>query len=757
MSVSSVRTFPARHPLALAVSMAVMMPMSATAAEERVLQDVEVTAEAAGYQTQILSSPKFTAPLRDTPQSITVIPQKLLEDQTTTTLRDAFRNITGISITAGEGNPSGGDQLTLRGFTARDDIFVDGMRDLGIYTRDPFNIESIEVVKGPSSSYNGRGSVAGSINQVSKEARLSRFTRSSVTLGDDMTTRLTTDINTQISETSALRINMLSHRNEINGRDFVENERQGVAASLGMGLGTPTRVFLNGFYTRQDNIPDFGIPNPRNQGTPAGGIADAPPVRTLPSRFHNNFFGALNRDKEEVEVYSLTGRFERDVNENLLVRNQLRYLEASIDRVVSAPRFACDGTTGCDRIGTPGDGALGFNKNSLINRNTKPRDQVDTLFVNQTDVIFRFNDGRFNHALAGGIEVAQQTLENRRRLDTDSALEQRVTLGNPNPFLPDQEQIFNGQVVEVDTKSFGIYAADTIEINNKWSFTAAVRWDQVETRAQVNDDPNTPSNEAERVSRRDSELSYRTGLIYKPANNGTIFVGYGTSFTPVASLGATNSGFFNPAGGGSALGANNFDIEPEKTTAIEVGTKWDVFNERLSLTAAIFQTIKDGVRSDGGTTNARAGGDGRHRVRGFELGASGRIAPFWEVFGGYTFLDGRILEAADPRNNGKKTDNTPDHTFSLWNNFDVNDRIELGLGAFFVDDRTALGAGNNRDIIAPSYLRWDAAAAYKLNQKVTLRVNVNNLTNARFIETLGNAQSIPGAERTVLVSGTFKF
>lgn len=735
-------SLPARRPLALAISIAVMVPVSAQA-KEKVLQEVEVSAEATGYQTQILSSPKFTAPLRDTPQSITVIPQKLLEDQTTTTLRDAFRNITGISIIAGEGNPSGGDQLTLRGFAARDDIFVDGMRDLGIYTRDPFNVETIEVIKGPSSSYNGRGSVAGSINQVTKEARLGQFTRGAVTLGDDMTTRLTADVNSQINETTALRFNLLTHRNEINGRDVVENERQGLATSLGFGLGTPTRIMLNGFYTRQDNIPDFGIPNPRNQGNTSGNIADAPPARTLPSRFHNNFFGALNRDKEEVEVFSLTGRFERDVNENVLVRNQLRYLDASIDRVVSAPRFVPT--------------ASNFNENSQINRNTKPRDQKDTLFVNQSDVIFKFNDGRFNHALATGIEVSRQTLENRRRLDTDSDLDQRVSLGNPNPNLPDKVQTFNGQVVEVDTKSFGVYVADTVELNEQWSMTGAVRWDQVETTAQVNDDVNTMANEAQRVNRKDSEFSYRTGLIYKPAENGSFFVGYGTSFTPVASLGATNSGFFNPAGGGSSLGVTNFNIEPEKTTAIELGTKWDVLNERLSLTAAVFETIKDGVRSDGGTTNAAAGGDGKHRVRGFELGASGRIMPFWEVFAGYTYLDGKILEAADPRNNGKQTDNTPENTFSLWNNFDVNDRLELGLGTYFVDERTALGAGTNRDIITPSYLRWDAAAAYKVNQNFTLRVNVNNVTNRRFIETLGNAQSIPGAERTVLVTGSFKF
>lgn len=545
---------PARRPLALAISVAMTSPVAVAA--EPVLEEVRV--QASGFQTQTLSSPKFPAPLRDTPQSVTVIPQQLLEQQTTTTLRDAFRNITGISITAGEGNPSGGDQLTLRGFTARDDLFVDGVRDIGIYTRDPFNIETIEVVKGPSSSYNGRGSVGGNINQVSKEARLDQFLRGNLTLGDDMTRRITVDVNTPLSDTAALRVNLLAHENEINGRNVVENERQGLAASLGLGLGTPTRLMVNGFYTRQDNIPDFGIPNPRNQTVPAGGIATAPAAQTLPSRFHNNFFGALNRDQEDVEVMSFTGRVEHDVSDRLTLRNQLRYLQAATDRVVSAPRFVGNADNVTD--------------NSLINRNTKPRDQVDTLFINQSDVLFRFNDGRFNHALAAGVELSRQTLQNDRRLDTDSLPNQRVTLGNPDANLPDQLQVFNGQRVAVDTNNLGVYVADTIELSPQWALTAGLRWDQVETTAQMNAIATAP---AERARREDRELSYRTGLIYKPAPNGSVYVGYGTSFTPVASLGATNSGFFNPAGGSLALGIGNFDSAPGRNhrpgTGYQVG------------------------------------------------------------------------------------------------------------------------------------------------------------------------------------------
>lgn len=731
---------PARSPLALAVSLAVLSPMPAIA-NESVLQEVTVDAAAESYQVQKLSSPKHTAPLRDTPQSVTVVPQKLLEDQGVTTLRDAFKNISGISITAGEGNPTGGDQLTLRGFSARDDIFIDGARDVGVYARDPFNLERIEISKGPSSTYNGRGSAGGNINQVSKEARLDQFLRGDVTVGDDNTRRVTADINARFKnlENAAFRLNLLAHESEINGRDEIKNDRMGVAASLGLGLGTPTRVTLGAMYMKQDNLPDYGIPNPRNVPAPVGGVvASTPSVSTLPSRYFSNFYGALNRDYEDVDVIQATAKIEHDLNDRVMLRNQLRYIEASVDRVVTAPRFvnAAD--------------ALNPNDNAPINRSTKPRDQKDALFINQSDIVFRFSDGRYQHAVTTGLEIARQTLDNKRRPDTNSAPGDRVTLGNPEPNKPDAVPVYNGQKVEVETQNIGVYIADTIDFNESWSATAGLRWDYVETEARG---INTVPNDEARVS--DNTLSYRAGLIYKPRSNGSVYLGYGSSFNPTASVGAASAGIFQPAGGGGAA-IENFDAKPEKTTSIELGTKWDVFNERLSLNAALFQLVKENARTAGSGTGTEVRTDGEQEVRGIELGATGQLTSVWEVFAGYTYLDSEIKKS-NARNIGKNVDNTPRNTINVWSNFKVAPKMELGVGGYYVSDRTALGSGNNRDVTAPSYLRWDAAASYKLNQNVTLRLNVNNVFNERYIESLGNAQSIPGAERTAYLTASFKY
>ncbi|HMZ20936.1 MAG TPA: TonB-dependent receptor plug domain-containing protein, partial [Blastocatellia bacterium] len=287
-----------------------------------------------------ISSPKFTEPLRDTPQTITIISKSVIEEQAATTLRDVLRNVPGLTMTAGEGGAAAGDNLTLRGFSARNDVFVDGVRDLGPQSRDPFNLEQVEVVKGPSSAFNGRGSAGGAINLVSKSPGLGRLFSGGLNFGSDRTKRLTGDINLPLKaiglgERTAFRLNALWHESGVAGRDVVENRRWGIAPSLAFGLESPTRLLLSYFKLKQDNVPDYGIPWVTATHNVLAAFRDRPaPVP------RESFYGLRSRDFEHLNSDLATVKFERDFDDNLNLRTQFRYGRSTRNSITTAPRFA---------------------------------------------------------------------------------------------------------------------------------------------------------------------------------------------------------------------------------------------------------------------------------------------------------------------------------------------------------------------------------------------------------------------------------
>ncbi len=733
-------TLPLR-PVALAAALA--WPAGTPWAQQGAptLPPVKVQGAAETLQPGRLSSPKQTAPVLDTPQSITVVPEALIKEQGASSLREVFRNVSGLSLTAGEGNPSGGDQLKLRGFSARDDIFVDGVRDVGIYFRDPFNLESVEVAKGPASVYSGRGSTGGNINQVSKAPRLGGFSNIDLTIGSDRTRRATVDLNHPLDATSALRLNLLAHQSQIEGRDFVENERYGFAPSLALGLGTPTRVTIGLLAMRQDNLPDYGIPNGRD-----GFLVGAPESgRVLPVDF-SNFYGYLARDYEDVEVFSPTLKLEHDLRPDLRLRNQFRFVRATNDSVVSAPRVVNDGS---GRIGPT----------TVVRGQAKLRDQVETLHSNQTDLNARLRTGGVEHRLVTGVELSYQQLSNRRRLDVNGPDNR---LFDPDPTLPvtaAQRGVYNGTVAEIDTQGIGVYVADTLVFSPRWELSAGLRWDRVETSVRGIDVSGANPAYASAASRTDSQLSWRTGLVYKPRSNGSVYIGIGSSFDPAASSAAASAGVAQPAGGNNNRPIEaGFDVEPERTRSIELGSKWDVLGERLSLTGALFRIEKTQARNvdpvDGAVTI-----DGEQRVDGLELGAAGHLAAAWQLFASYTLLDSQVVRsnlATLPQ--GGELDNTPRHSFNLWTQYRFGSKLQLGFGALYVDDRVnQANSAANVAVTAPAYWRYDASASYPLTDHVQIKLNVLNLADKRYIEQHGTAQSIPGAGRTVLLTTSLRY
>lgn len=662
----------------------------------------ERPAEEGSYKPEQASSPKYTEPLRDTPQTITVIPESLIEDQGATTLREALRYVPGVTMVGGEGGGPQGDNLRIRGFPANNDLYVDGMRDIAQYARDPFNLEQIEVVKGPASAYGGRGSTGGLVNQVSKTPRPYAFQRGDVTIGTDETRRVTADVNQPLDllglEGAALRLNAMWHDSEVAGRDVVENERYGFAPSLAFGLGSPTRVTLSYFHLKQDNIPDYGLP------TIGGRVA---PVD------RENFYGFRSLNTEETQTDIGTIEAEHDVNDWLTLRDQLRYQRDQRFSIVSPPRNA--------------DLAAG-----TVERRTTGRDTETTVLINQFDGTARFRTGVVEHALTAGVELSREEVENQRISFANPPIDD---LFNPNPDAPFTGTRSLGTLTESEGNNAAIYAFDTLKLGDRWELVGGLRFDRFEFDT-------TNVTTGEELSQTTEEPSWRAAVVYKPAPNGSVYFSYGTSF--------------NPATEALSLSAANANVDPEENRSFEIGTKWDVLDERLALTAALFRTDKTNARETDPLTGV-VDLFGEQRVEGLELGAAGNLTDRWAVFAGYVYARSEVLEtvsASIPE--GAELPNTPKHAFSLWTTYELPWDLQVGGGVQYVSSRFLNSSNTTKD---GSYVLFDAMAAYHLTENVDLRVNIYNIGDEFYIERAhaGGAHAIPGAGRTVLFTTAVQF
>jgi catecholate siderophore receptor len=673
------------------------------------------------YKPETLESPRYTEPLRDVPQTITVVPRAVMEQQGATTLRDVLRNVPGISFQAGEGGVPAGDNLSIRGFSARTDMFVDHVRDFGGYSRDPFNLEQVEVVKGPASSYAGRGSTGGSINLVSKRPVIDPFYAGSFGVGTEDYKRLTLDLNQPIDKSpldgTAVRLNGMWTDSGVANRDVVNNERWGIAPSVAFGVGTPTRVTLSYFHLEQDNIPDYGIPwVPANTG-PLAAFSDKP----APVDF-SNFYGLKDKDFETTRTYIPTALIEHDFSEKFSLRNLTRYGRNDRDSVITAPRFA------------------NANASTVINRQNQSRDMQDTILANQTDFTSRFDTWKFAHTVVTSLEYAHETSLNYTRTGQVS----QTTLFNPNPSEAYPFEILrNGGRARASSDSFAVSMFDTIKFTEHWQAQGGLRWDyfNADFQSVTNNRPRMDT-----LSRTDHMLSWRAGLVYKPIKEGSIYAAYGTSFNPSAE-GLTL--------GSAANAANNFKVDPEESRTIELGTKWDLLDNRLSLSLAVFRTEKTDARTEDPADNSDIVVlEGEQRVDGIEIGAAGRITDKWQVFGGYAYMTSEITQSNNPDEVGNELSNTPKNTFSLWTTYDLPCNFQIGAGAQYVDSRFSSNA-NTRE--APSYVLFDGMAAWNVNKNFSLRLNVYNLADEEYIDRVGGGHFVPGPGRSGILTANLTF
>jgi catecholate siderophore receptor len=680
------------------------------------LSEVVVTGER-GYRRENVSSHKYTQPLIDTPQSVTVIPQQLIADQGGTTFRDALRNAPGISLAAGEGGAQG-DNLTIRGFSARSDIFMDGFRDFGSYYRDPFNQEQIEVLQGPASVNFGRGSTGGVVNQVSKSAQLDPFVGGTLAVGTDKTQRATFDVNQPLpewGEHTAFRLNGMTHDSMVAGRDIGENRRSGFAPSLAFGVGTPTRLTLNYFHQSEDDIPDYGIPFLLNKPAPVN---------------DGNYYGFKDGNYLRTDANVGTVKFEHDFSDWFTVRNQVR--DAVYDRAarITEPQVTAAANPGLS-VNSPVD-------TLNVTRNEITTDSTETYLGDQLDVTGKFKTGFIHHTVVSGLEIAQETSNPQRTKYT----------GVPTANLenPDDGQAFSGtgdisSKVDTTANSVAAYVLDTMKLGRLWELSGGVRWDRFDSHYKQT----LPATLE--FARTDKMVSWRGGLVFKPVSIGSVYFSYGTSF--------------NPSAESLALAANTAEVEPEKSRVYELGTKWDLMQKRVSLSGAVFRDEKFNARTPDPTNSALNILDGDQRVDGFQLGASGRLTERWEIFTGYAYLDSEVRKSGRPLEVEQRVANAPMHTANLWTSYAFRRGLQIGGGANLVTERYANTStpdpitGQFKTV--PGYVVYNAMAKYPLGPRLALQLNVYNLTNKDYIDTLHPNHLIPGAGRSALLTTSFTF
>jgi catecholate siderophore receptor len=673
---------------------------------------VEVTAGAA-----TLSSPKFTEPLRDVPQTINVIPRTVMEQQGATTLRDALRNVPGITFQAGEGGVPAGDQLTIRGFSARTDMFIDGVRDFGGYTRDAFNLEQVEVSKGPASSIAGRGSTGGAINQVSKAPFLDTSYTGTIGAGNAEYGRGTLDINQPLGplglEHAAIRLNAMWNDSDVPGRDQVHSRRWGFAPSLALGVATPTRVTASYFHLAQDGLPEYGLPwVPANTNPELAAYSNGiPPVD------QSNFYGLTTRDYEDTVTHLGTLQVERDFSSAFTLRNLTRLGETTRDSVITSPRFAS------------------VNTSTALNRQLQSRDMNDGIVTNQTNLTLRGRTAGLEHAVTGGVEFTKETSENWLRSGPAAA---QADLYDPDPFVPYPGPITRtGARNTGEANTLGAYAFDTVSIGQRWEVSGGLRWD----RFDVDYESVPATGDTLALGRTDDVVSGRAGVVFKPRPNGSIYAGYGTAF--------------NPSAEGLSLTAATVLLEPEKSRNIEVGTKWDVYRQRLSLTAALFRAEKTNARTPGlNPGDPPTVLQGRQTVDGVEFGANGRVNDRWSIYGGYSFMHSEIAASNTPAEIDNALALTPEQTFNIWTTYEFPWRLTIGGGAQYMDS-VFRNATNTATV--PSYWLLNTLVSYDVNQHLTLRLNGNNLADETYVDRVGGGHYIPGSGRSLQLSASVRF
>jgi catecholate siderophore receptor len=688
-----------------------------------------------------LSSPKFNAPLVDTPQTIVVVPSLVIEQQGAQTLSDVLRNTPGITFTAGEGgNVASGDTFTMRGFDTSGSIFIDGVRDTGAYSRDTFNLEQVEIAKGPAGADNGRGGASGYVNLVTKTPDQDTFINGTASYASAEQMRATLDINQTVAnspvEGTAVRFNAMWRDGETPGRDYVENSSWGFSPSLALGLGTPTRISISGTVIEQDNLPDSGLPVVAVPGGPILPPGVAPLTEPVSQE---NFYGLADTDFEKIEHQRVIARLEHDFSPDLKLTQQ--FVAAGTDRDARTTFIANSSTTY-------------YNPATRVITPRSLRSQThNEIYHSLTHLAVKFSTAGFAHDLGTGMELSRE----KQRTPTWVVVNAPSTsLYAPNAHRPSSAAQFayrdgNGAQATAQNDTAAFYVFDTVKLAPKWLLNASGRFDhyKIDYASIANTGVLTE------LGKNDDLFSWKTGLVFKPVPAGSLYAAYGNTLTP------SGSGFALSA---TANNQNNPNLDAQEARNLELGVKWEFFKSRLSTSLALFSSENLNVVSTDALTGLVTQ-DISQKVEGVEFGVSGKISPEWLVFGGVSFMESEneASGTTSAANDGASLRYTPEVSGSLWTTYILPIGLTVGGGVQYSDSvsrSTANSVAITSPVLVniPSYTVFNAMAEYALTKNISLRLNLNNVADEEYIRVNNNGgRYYPGTARSWQLTAIAKF
>lgn len=690
-----------------------------------------------GYQATKTRVGKTYQDPQDVPQAVTTLTRELLHDQQVGSLREALRNVVGLSVNAAEGGRSG-DNFNLRGFYTFGDIYLDNMRDTAQYNRETFNLEQVDVLRGSAAMLFGRGQAGGVINQVTKMAELQDRNVLTGSLGSYDYHQVTGDFNKKLTDTAAIRVNVMDRyeetyrRNQANG-DHPSFDRQGIAISFGAGIGTENEFFLNHVYIQTRDVPDFGISflNKRPINTTIGG-----------TQVDDKSFYGGNKNFDNSDTRITTGIFTHKFNDDTQLRTQLRHADytrafwAKTPSTAFAPNVNLAGALGL---------GLGTGTNDVA------RVQYYETYNLQSDFSTKFDWAGMKHSVLSGVEYLY---ENSYR----NALRNIGT--NANPMYDGGQEVLglNNQYAKFNADNYAVYVQDSIEFIPHWTALVGVRRDEMKADYSAARAPHLNYG----------QNSYRSGLSWQPTSDQHYYITYSNSFSPTADL----------------YQLTTVKQPPERSRTLEVGSKWLFLDGDLAFRTAVFTTTKDWERN----TDLAAFGNTpiltkRRRTNGVEFELTGKITEHWDMFAGIAFLDARIINVAenidsttgnpttppDSRLEGQRARNTPRTTFNLWTTYDWSNGWKVGGGIEAKADRygyspvttnasTLFVNGSFHPNTAPGYARVDAMVAYE-QPKWAVRMNIKNLLDKTYYDAIYDNGGFltPGNKRQAIITTELKF
>jgi catecholate siderophore receptor len=695
-----------------------------------------------GYQATQSTITRIPTPLRDTPQTINVVPEKVIQEQRAVTMEDALRNVPGITFSAGEGGQQG-DAPFIRGAAARSDMFRDGVRDPGWYTRDLFSSESVEVYKGPSAFAFGRGATGGAINIVSRLPTGVPFIDGGVAISSPKGVRADIDASGKVGNVAG-RIVAMGQNVDTPARDNVWTKRWGFAPSVAVDVTDRTKVTLGYIYQDEESVPDYGhrwLPGPTTNpatGARTGGYyGNGQAVSAVPVP-RSNWYGVTNGpfpDLVDTKTHILTGKIEHEFNNQLKVSNVTRYISVNRMARPTAPRSL--GLAG-QLTGAVTEPPAGYPVDQMtIGRQHFQTDTDNTLLLNQTDLVGKFATFGLQHTLAVGAEFARETRWQQRAnlCSPTGGAACRTSLWSPDPS-PANTGTFTGFGVPNSTTqdTAAVYASDQIKINEYFELLGALRFDRFSTSYN-------PGGGAPILDKNDNLLSWRVGGVYHPVPYASLYVAYGNSYNPSAEFSTLSD---------AATGTNNIFLDPEQNKSLEIGAKVDVLGGRLSLTGAWFRTEKTNMRVPvDATTGAAIVLDGLARVQGIELGVAGKLTDKWNVIAGYSYLDSELTRTPLLDQLGNQLPNTPPHNFTLWTTYDVTPEFTVGAGAFY---QAKAYANAQNTFYVPDFWRFDAMMSYRIHKNATVQLNVYNITDEMYYAQYYGGHAVPAPGRSATLS-----